>query len=205
MPLSCWIPFELLETLNIQNCVLKMSLGTLPTIVVFRCIEAMYDTSLNTAVEASLANYVTYYSSIVNQVWNIKTNQRVPVTQKEFLSNTWTIVCQFCICSIVLSYLQAYNFQPFASNVQLEQFHASWDLFRPGQLANNYLVAVLTFYVLSVGFNLTGFAGNLQGYAVADVLKSPLFVTKSPSDFWAKRWNPVIGGALKVSSNESVF
>ena len=200
IPLACWIPFVLLETLNVQNRVLKMSFATLPSVVVSKCIEAMYGTSLNTAVETSLSNFVLYCSSLVNQVWDTKTNKRLQVTNSEVLHHAWTIICQFLILSLVLSYLLAYNFKPFPSNVQVDQFSVSWDLLNPGQLANNYLVAVLTFYTLCAGFNLTGFVGNVQGYAVKDFLYCPLFRTKSPSDFWGRKWNPVIGGALKVST-----
>jgi len=199
IPVACYAPFLLLETMDVQNRVLKMSCSTLACVVSFRCIEAMYNTSLNSAVEASIRNYMTYYSSLVNQVWDVKTNKRVPVTVNEVISHIWTITCQYLILSVVLSYLLAYNFKPFPSHVELEQFHVSWDLLQPGQLANNYLVAVLTFYTLCVGFNITGFVGNLQGFSVRDVLYNPLFRTKSPSNFWGAKWNPVIGGALKVS------
>lgn len=198
IPLACHLPFRLLQVLGIENRVLKMSCTTLACVVSFRCVEAMYQTSLNTAVEASLSNYVVYYSSLINPLWDIKTNQRVLVTRKEVLCNLWTITCQYLILSVVLSYLLAFNFQPFYSQVHLEQFHISWNMIQPGQLANNYLVAILTFYALCVGFNITGFVNNLQGYSVKDVLYNPLFRTRSPSDFWGRKWNPVIGGALKV-------
>lgn len=199
IPIACWIPFQLLQWLNVQNCVLKMSFATLPSIVVFRCIEAMFDTSLNTAVEASLTNYVTYYSSLVNAVWDTKTNKRVQVTASEVLSHIWTILSQYVILSILLSYLSATNYQPFPSTVQLDQFQVTLELLQPGQLLNNYLVGLLTLYTLCVGFNLTGFLNNIQGYSVVDVLYCPMFCTKSVGDFWRSKWNPVIGGALKVS------
>jgi hypothetical protein len=197
IPLACWIPFPLLAYLQVQNKVLKMSFTTLPSIAAFRCVEAMHNTSPK-AVEASLANYVHYYSSLVNHVWNSNTNTRVRATTREVLGNAGMIFGQFILLSGVLSLLLAFQFKPFSSNVQLDQFHVTWELIHPGQLANNYLLAVLTLYSLAVGFNLMALMGNLQGYAVRDFLRNPLFHSKSPSDFWAK-WNPVIGGALKAS------
>jgi hypothetical protein len=197
IPLACWIPFPLLKYLQVQNKVLKMSFATLPSIAAFRCVEAMHNTSLK-AVEASLANYVLYYSSLVNHVWDPNTNTRVRATTREILTNAGMILGQFLLLSGVLSLLLAFHFRPFPSNVQLDQFHLTWDLIQPGQLANNYLLAILTLYSLSVGFNVAAFTGNLQGYAVRDFLRNPLFHSRSPSDFWAK-WNPVIGGALKAS------
>lgn len=196
IPLACWLPFRLLEFSQVENLVLKMSFSTMPTIVVFKCLEAMYDTSLNTAVEASLQNYTIYYASLVNQVWDTKTNQRLHVTSTEFCSNLKTIFFQYMIVSVVRSYLSACQFQPFASNIDIHEYSIS---FQPGSLANNYCMALLTFYTLCVAFNLTGFVtGNLMGYAVKDVLYNPLVSTRSPRDFWRAQWNPVIGGALKV-------
>ena len=32
-----------------------------------------------------------------------------------------------------------------------------------------------------------------------DVTNNPIFKSKSPSDFWSKRWNLLIHGLLKVS------
>jgi hypothetical protein len=179
IPLACWIPFPLLDYLQVQNKVLKMSFTTTPSIAAFRCIEAMHNTS-PCAVEASLINYVTYYSSLVNQVWDAKTKTRLKATRHEILGHAGMILGQFLLLSVVLSYLLANDFKPFHSNVQLDQFHLTWDLIQPGQLANNYLLAVLTLYTLCVGFNLTGFTGNLQGYAVKDFLTNPLFHSKSP-------------------------
>ena len=155
---------------------------TMPTIVVFRCLEAMYDTSLNTAVEASLQNYTIYYASLVNQVWDTKTNQRVHVTSTEFCSNLKTIFSQYMIVSVVRSYLSACQFQPFCFEYRYTRvFH----FVSTGSLANNYCMALLTFYTLCVAFNLTGFVtGNLMGYSVKDVLYNPLVSTRSPRDFW---------------------
>mmetsp|Transcript_20977 Transcript_20977/g.38089 ORF Transcript_20977/g.38089 Transcript_20977/m.38089 type:complete len:288 (-) Transcript_20977:128-991(-) len=138
---------------------------------------------------------IIYYASLVNQVWDTKTNQRLHVTSTEFCSNLKTIFFQYMIVSVVRSYLSACQFQPFASNIDIHEYSIS---FQPGSLANNYCMALLTFYTLCVAFNLTGFVtGNLMGYTVKDVLYNPLVSTRSPRDFWRAQWNPVIGGALK--------
>ena len=87
IPASCILPFYLLEFLDIRNKCLKLVGAQSPTVVVFRCIEAMYDTSPSPAVEASISNYITYYSSLVPCVWDSKTNGRKRIKWQNMLEN----------------------------------------------------------------------------------------------------------------------
>ena len=55
----------------------------------------------------------------------------------------------------------------------------------------------MTFFALSLGFNMCAFANNLQGVSHRQVFRNPLFSSASPSDFWGYRWNMVIHSTLK--------
>jgi len=63
IPMSLYLPFYLLDALDLSNKILCLSTATL-SCVCFRCIEAMYGTSPD-VVESSIWNYCLYYSSPV--------------------------------------------------------------------------------------------------------------------------------------------
>lgn len=92
-------------------------------------------------VETTLSSYVQYYSSLFHFSWNPKTKAPEPITTSELLSVFLRILVYFHLVSIVLSLLMHYDFQPFPSDVALDRFHLSLDIFQPRHLANAYLLA----------------------------------------------------------------
>ena len=140
IPLALNIPYYLLELLDIQNKTVRLSLSTFPTVVCFRTIEAMHNTSPS-IVETTLNTYLQYYSSLFHFSWNAITKQPDPISLSELTAIFLRIIVGFHLVSIVLSFLMHYDFQPFQSNVVLDHFHLSFDLFHPGHLANTYLLA----------------------------------------------------------------
>jgi hypothetical protein len=48
IPLACWLPFWFIEAADLSNRFVKLPSGSVMTCVVFRCIEAMYDTTTPT-------------------------------------------------------------------------------------------------------------------------------------------------------------
>ena len=145
IPVSLWIPFEMLELLDIRSQILKLVPSSVPMVIVFRCFEAMYDTS-PPVVEASLTNYLTYYSATIHHVWDPKTNARVKVTTQEFLRNLIRVTYYFHLLSLSLSFMMHYNFQPFESPVVLDDFHFNLDLLSPAHIANSYLLVGKSFF-----------------------------------------------------------
>lgn len=148
MPISLWIPFEILEILDVQNLVLKLAPCQLPMVVFFRTIEAMYGTS-PPIVEATQTNYMIYYTATVHYVWDPKTLSRVKVTLPEALKNFFRVAYYFHLLSLSLSILMHYKFAPFESPVTLDDYHFNFDLLRPNHLANAYCLAgkcKMTFY-----------------------------------------------------------
>ena len=140
IPTVLWLPFQLLEDWDIQNHCLKMGVAPLPMIVVFRTIEAMYDTS-PPVVETSLANYVTYYTAVMHHVWDATTKTRVKITPPQLWSNIFRILQYYFLLSLSLSFMVHFDFTPFPSPVVLDEFHFNWDLIRPAHIANSYLLA----------------------------------------------------------------
>jgi hypothetical protein len=142
LPVSSYIPFFLLETLDIRNKVITLSSTTVMTVIFFRCIEAMYGTSpSNGVMESSMWNYCMYYSSVAPFVWDIKTKRRKAVTMQRLLFSLVDILVHFFAVSLVLSFLKPYRYNPFDDPVHLTELKVSWHMFRKEHLLNSYCQA----------------------------------------------------------------
>jgi len=198
IPLSCGMPFWILECLDVRNKVVKLAGGNIMSIVGFRCVEAMYGTPPSPVVEASLSNYVAYYNTLVPFVWDEKTQARKRVTAGEILRTVVWLVFVFHAYSLLLSFMIHYDFKPFPNDhVELDQFHLTLDLFTPQHFANGYLLAVLTYLNLSLGFGATALGNKLQGHSTVPIFRNPLFASRTPTEFWTRRWNVMIHLMMK--------
>jgi hypothetical protein len=198
IPMICYIPFVIIEFLAIRSRVVRLALVTAPNLIVFRCLEAMYGTSPS-VVETSLGHYVAYYTSLFDFYWNPDTKAREKITLGDLVGRLYRIKAHYVLVSLILSYLLHYDFKPFPSTIALDSYHLSTELFTPGQLLNNYLYALLIFFTLALGWNIAAFSFNLQGFRTVIPFHNPLFTSKSPTDFWGKKWNMTIHAFLKVS------
>lgn len=140
IPSVLQIPYPLIDYLGVTNRVLRMSLTVLPSNVTFRCIEAMHGTS-PICVENSLTNYLIYYSSVVDFMWDKKTGQRMKNTLQGLFLYLCHIVIHIVMLSPLLSILFHYDYKPFPSNIALEKYNFSLELLKPAQLMNNYAYA----------------------------------------------------------------
>jgi hypothetical protein len=138
LPVSIYIPFWLLEFLDLRNRVINLSASTVQTVVFFRCLEAMYNTSPEVA-ETSLFNYLCYYSSVAPLLWDSKTKALKKITGSELLFATLEICVYFTATSVILSFLMHFNYKPFDSPVQLNQLEWSLDILSPAHIGNAYL------------------------------------------------------------------
>eukprot|EP00546_Thalassionema_frauenfeldii_P016849 CAMPEP_0178898766 /NCGR_PEP_ID=MMETSP0786-20121207/2526_1 /TAXON_ID=186022 /ORGANISM="Thalassionema frauenfeldii, Strain CCMP 1798" /LENGTH=432 /DNA_ID=CAMNT_0020569547 /DNA_START=58 /DNA_END=1356 /DNA_ORIENTATION=+ len=199
IPLACWIPHGLLKVVHIGNRVVKLAAGNLANVVVFRTIEAMYDTSPH-SVEQSLSNYITYYTSLVQFEWDQQTHTRKKMTGTELLQSIGMVLLFFHLSSLLLSFQLQHNFLYFLESpvTELHLYHFSLeDLFHWHHLANNYLLMLTIYAVLNFGFRFTALGEQLKGgYATKPIFLNPVFGTRSLSEFWGKRWNLTIHNIL---------
>jgi hypothetical protein len=193
LPLAVlYIPFELLERLDIQNHAIKMGAGTCAFIVGFRVIEAMHDTSPS-VVESSLGTYMVYYTSLMHFEWDPKTKKRARISLAEFKNALARVTLHYLALSLLLSFTMPYNYRPFSSTVKLDEWHFNIDLIlQPGHLANMYCLAIQTYLVLAFGFEMTALADQVKGYRTKPIFLNPLFTSRSPSEFWGAKWNLMI-------------
>jgi hypothetical protein len=81
----------------------------------------------------------------------------------------------------------------------------TFELYR---LYNNFVMAILTFFCLVLNMNAFAVVVTLctMNDIQSDVFSGqPLFLSKSPSDFWGKRWNRLIHSILKDSVYKPVL
>jgi len=196
VPMAVYFPYWMLEFWELQSRPIKMSTGSSAYIVGFRTIEAMYDTSPH-SVEATLTNYCAYYTSLMHFDWDPKTATRRKITAAELIKDFGMLMLFLHLLSVLLSFELHCGFQPFQSPVRLEEFHFNTDLLSPGHLANAYCLALTVYLTLSFGFRLTAFGEHVKGYRTQPIFHNPLFASRSPSEFWGKRWNLTIHRILK--------
>lgn len=140
LPIAVYIPFYLLDLLDIRSKVITLSATTVMTVVFFRCIEAMYGTSPDqgVVVESSMANYCSYYSSVAPFVWDIKTKRRKTITMQQLMVAFADIFLHFLAVSVVLSLLIPCRYKPFNDPMHLTELEISWGLLSREHLLNSY-------------------------------------------------------------------
>ena len=93
-------PFWLIRVFGIENCILRLSLSTVPTMGIFRTIEAMCNTSPIPIVETSWEHYSLYWSSLHHFEW-MTTGSGKKIRKKiqlnELLRNTMNLVLTFTL------------------------------------------------------------------------------------------------------------
>jgi len=66
-----------------------------------------------------------------------------------------------------------------------------------------YDIVVLLYFALNTMFELNAFGENVaKGFATETIFDAPLTKSKTPTEFWTKRWNHMIHLLLKVCCTE---
>jgi hypothetical protein len=196
IPVIFLLPYQLIRYFDIHSTVIKMSMGTPVYIIVFRTIEAMYETS-PAVVETSVGTYIVYYSTVLHFEWYLKTGKRRKVTATELLQNVGYVLLFANLASLLLSIEFHYNFNPFYSVVVLPDYHFSVDIFTIRHLANMYLLGLLVYSTLRFGFAFLALGEQAKGYYTKPIFYNPLFTSRSPSEFWGRKWNLMIHRVMK--------
>ena len=197
IPLAAGIPFWFVEYLDIYNRFTNLPAATIFTCIFFKCIECMYDCTQPKYIEDSVTNYILYYSSISPFIWDDKTKTIRKITIQEIVSLSLNIFWFFLVSSILVSWMLEVDFQPFPSNVDLTGFEITKDMFRWQHIANAYIHTWILYSIFKVGFEASGLGDNVKGFATYRVFDAPLTKSRSPTEFWTKRWNIMIHRLLK--------
>mmetsp|Transcript_9582 Transcript_9582/g.18814 ORF Transcript_9582/g.18814 Transcript_9582/m.18814 type:complete len:329 (-) Transcript_9582:153-1139(-) len=158
----------------------------------------------------SLRNYVLYFSCIQTIRFDPVAGEPRRVSRQFLLKQLATLARDFAVASMVISILQPYNYEFFDTNANANtntnrrevhvhsMDHGLSDLFSWQHLLNNYLVAFLISTVLSQGSIGAAILYNIfHGVETDEMVLNPMLKSKSPSDFWGRRWNTIVHRGLK--------
>ena len=65
--------------------------------------------------------------------------------------------------------------------------------------------SVLLYFALNNLFELNAFGENAKGYATERLFDAPLTKSRTPTEFWTKRWNHMTHKLLKVCQNQRLY
>jgi len=197
IPASLYLPFYLMDILDLRNKAMCLCSSILMTVISFRCIEAMYDTSPE-FVELSTTNYCSYYTSMAPFVWSPESKKIQRITGVQLMRWSMERLTNFIAFSIVLSVLIHFEYKTCEDSVSLTSFNFGPDLLSTGHLCNSYLMTLLFYFGLNNLFGLGAAKVVLSGFDAKPVFDSPLTKSKTPTEFWTKRWNHMVHLVLKT-------
>jgi len=210
-PLCLIFPFWIMNFFEFRNEVLRFTaLAMLPITCMFHCTEAMFGFSPH-SVETSFRNYVFYYLSVVEIIFDKKTNEVVKSTRADILSKAKSFGCNILITGAYQSVLRHVQYQPFESHInantlsflRLELFHGvlDWKL-----ILNNLAITILIqMYISMFTSSLCLLVAVLLRVKTHASMNNPIILSSSPSDFWGNRWNLIIHGCLKRGVFKPVY
>jgi hypothetical protein len=201
MPFVVAMPFYLIQALDLRNTCFMVAVASTPVLLTFRCLEAMHGFS-PPAVEARITNYMLYYGSVIEFVFDGRTNHAVRSTTAEALTKARRFLAFYLFLALLFSALEPCAYAPIDMRPRGASGHAMeatiGDFLHPGHLANNFAVAYVTHVCLHTGTLGFGSAISLlAGIKTMDIANNPFFSSSSPSDFWGRRWNCLVHGVLK--------
>ncbi|GAX15479.1 hypothetical protein FisN_8Lh220 [Fistulifera solaris] len=192
LPLILYYPFFLADVLDIRSSPIRMTVLSLPLTCTLRTLHAFFTEQQSTL----WSRYRREYGFILHPLRDPKTQAFVTATVHSFFAALRSYGKWFFLLGISFSLLLPYSFVPWNTPRPL---HETFLSFHPSHLANNFVHAVLTSWMLDLGVNtaVNGVMQCLSGIQFENVVDSPMFGSQSPSDFWGRRWNRLISGDLK--------
>lgn len=168
-----------------KNGAYKVGFGASMMVVSFRCLMALHGT-VPSFGQKSLSSFVLFCVAPIQFNFDWKTGETKPALHRDKLHKIIKFLESMCAMSILLSFLMPYSYRLFPQSF--------W-----GNMCNNYVMAYLTGRSLESGTLAVGIMTEfLTGISVMELSNSPLTASRSPSDFWGRRWNSLVHGLLKV-------
>ena len=192
VPFAVTLPIYLIRFFNVRNRAVLISTAATPTLVTFRCLEALYAFSPH-SVEDSLWNYCIYYSSVIEFVFDEKTRSPAKASRTDVLQKGKSFVVNSIMVTLLLSFMETHAYQPFGTNRSETLVGIPTKYVQSGHIGNNFLSALLMSCTVATGTAAFGFAiCGLVGILTLDVFDSPMSKSTSVSDFWGRRWNRLV-------------
>jgi len=192
-------PLQFLKLVTLDNAIFRFLVGGIaPIVCAFRTIEV---------VSGFCPNYVTqsakdfcFYYAMVPIVQRRNDGTPIVCENSQKLQHLLVFGGMMVITGLLQSILTPYdNMNVFGSITTQSSSWRSFERLGSWQLyANSALQAMLFQLYLGTYYEALQFAfALLTGYQSEAPMDNPLLESKSPMDFWGKRWNTMIHTVLK--------
>jgi len=198
MPCVVLEPIYAVRALEIRNVGLIMVFLTTSTVSSLRITEALSGFA-PVPTRTSLRNYVAYFSCLLGMEFDPLTGNPKRVSREFFRKRLTTLGRDFAIVSLIISFLKPYEYEFFETHRAVDSMdHTLQEVFSWQHLLNNLFVAFLISACLSqfsIGVSLV--YNIFYGVQTYEIVLNPMLKSKSPSDFWGRRWNMLVHNGLK--------
>ena len=191
-------PLLAVRLLRIENAGLIMTFLATAVSNSLRVLEAAGGFSPAPATN-NLWNYSVYYSCSFGVDFDPRTSRARPVSKGFVARRVATLARDFVFVCLLLSALRPKGFEAFETRTEVDAMdHGPLEMISRAHLANNFLVALLLSSTLSQASLGIGLLYNLvYGVETYEMVRNPMLLSRSPSEFWGRRWNLVIHNGLK--------
>jgi hypothetical protein len=204
VPFWIFAPKFAVEQLGIDNKIFRFCLCVItPTMSIFRTTEAIHGFAPDYVVK-SMADYVLYFASPMYLKYNTKTEKYVKATPRRML---WHLGRFLAFLFMTGMYQSAFTLFPgYFPSLSLELpyggFGAEWyswqKMMDPAQWRDNAVYAsLMQLYLMAYGEGLVFATTVLTQRQTEPIMDNPMLESKSPSDFWGRRWNLLVHRGLK--------
>jgi hypothetical protein len=140
IPLSLWLPFHMVDWLDIRNVGFRLGFCSLPMTVTLRCLEAMYGfiPSNSSQQQSPLWNYAVSVGFILRPMLDKKTGLTIPLNRKLFVQILQRHLFWMGAFGIVFHATWPSGFYPFPTAVVAHKTVICFDL---GHLYNTFVQA----------------------------------------------------------------
>jgi len=201
LPLVFYEPVWIIDNLRLESKILRMLAMTPPLVLPLRCSEAIFGFTPE-GPRKNLVNYTIYASCLVGCCFDPITHDPLRMKKSSFYSRLREFLFSALVLSVIYSFLAPSDYAPFdtKSMVKYDLQHFV-EMFSVNHLMNNFILTLtlsvgIVFSTMGVGliFNI------IYQVQTPKIAQNPMFSSKSPSDFWGRKWNTFIHSGLKVKS-----
>lgn len=210
IPITLVMPKIMLETLDIRNLLHRfIIIAIMPVLITFRTSEAVHGFT-PPGTDSSFSHYAYYFASTLAPVYCHDSEKNITVekpSKEKALKSVKYFLTYAVITGLYVS-LFGPSFQPLNCDIDANK---SWAIFtdscRSNIMVNNIVGAGLFQLYLTTLIYGVGVITILAGIDVniEETMKNPLLTATSPSDFWGRKWNLIVHGALKGGVFKPVY
>jgi len=195
-PIILYEPLWMIDHLHLESLNHKMLIISLPSSLSLRCLEAMFGCTPEEP-KKNILNYITY--ATIGSCFDSTTQEPIRTTRSSFYSTLRNFSLSGLAFNVLLSLLAPSKFAPFETKaVGISHFHDFVNMFSVNHLINNFLMTLLLSSALSYfSMGISLIYNIFFQVQTVKLVHNPIFNSKSPSDFWGRKWNTHIHSCLK--------